>query len=54
MLLKNKDKKYEYQQEIEYKGNYKIIHNIPIMTEEEKKEKEKEILYNIYQHFIQH
>lgn len=41
----------EYTIEIEYIDDYKIIHQTPILSDEERKEKEKEILYKIYQLF---
>jgi len=38
----------KYTQKIEFINGFKIINNIPIMTDEERKEKEKESLIQMY------
>jgi hypothetical protein len=48
------NKKLEYEQFIEYIGRYKVIHNTPILTDEEKKEKDKEILIKIVNRLSNH
>jgi len=40
-----------YREIIEQKGKFRITHQIPIMTKEEKEKKEKEILLQIYRAF---
>jgi hypothetical protein len=42
-----KNRKVEYRQEIEYIGRYRVIHNIPILTDEEKEKIDKEILIKL-------
>lgn len=46
------NKKYEYEVRVEKCGKWRVTHRIPIMSEQEREEKKKEILLGLYNLFF--
>lgn len=46
------ERKIQYTQKVEYMNGFKVIHNKPILSDEEKRKRQKETLINLYNLFF--